>query len=230
MRPGTIRGMTDTGASEAFAALRNGLPSPEVLERRWRALALLNAALDDTDRPRWGFRTDDAGARIGTFDNWGGNTGFGVFTGAGAFVRLFDHESPLSPYDLDETWPGLLEGIPAPFTDYVERIDLGDEPDCPCITTVAWNVGDGWRSTAPEPLEDGGVPDDSWMIDALFEQPPEFGTETPWLAYGVSLPPEVVAPFVALGPVTTEQVRAVAADAHLARVAAVAADVGVVLD
>lgn len=37
-----------------------------------------------------------------------------MFTAGGAFIRVFDHESPMTPYRSPdrELWPGLLNGVP----------------------------------------------------------------------------------------------------------------------
>jgi hypothetical protein len=44
-----------------------------------------------------------------------------VFSAAGAYVRGFDHESPMSPYAEDGPWPGVLNEVP-------EVLAQGDEP------------------------------------------------------------------------------------------------------
>ncbi len=43
-----------------------------------------------------------------------------VFSPAGAYIRGFDHESPMSPYADDAVWPGVLDSVPETFRAYVE--------------------------------------------------------------------------------------------------------------
>lgn len=61
---------------------------------------------------RW--REDE---ELASMDNGSGDEYSIVFTAAGAFIRGFDHESPMSPYGDDDyaTWPGLVETVPREF-------------------------------------------------------------------------------------------------------------------
>lgn len=47
-----------------------------------------------------------------------------VFSPAGAYVRVFDHESSMSPWRDRESprpWPGLLEPVPEVFRPYTRN-------------------------------------------------------------------------------------------------------------
>ena len=46
-----------------------------------------------------------------------GNEWFCVFCEVGAFLKGFDHESPMSPWNFDpkQVWPGVLDEVPAEF-------------------------------------------------------------------------------------------------------------------
>ena len=100
-----------------------------------------------------------------------------VFTTEGAFIRVFDHESDMSPYrDLDlQLWPGLLDGIPAVFARQLEEPAFGDEGRF-ITTAVLWRVADDDRWHAGEgitfpalrgPYDTG--PDRTGMLQILLE-------------------------------------------------------------
>lgn len=65
-----------------------------------------------------------------------------VFSPAGAYIRGFDHESPMSPYVDDEPWPGVVDQIlrlnpQASIADLVSAADL-----------IGYPIGDGLLSEA----------------------------------------------------------------------------------
>jgi hypothetical protein len=61
---------------------------------------------------RWGEDQE-----LASMDNGSGNEYSIAFTASGAFIRGFDHESPMSPYGDEDhaTWPGLVESVPSEF-------------------------------------------------------------------------------------------------------------------
>ena len=64
---------------------------------------------------RWAPGEELASMRNGSGDEWSI-----VFSPAGAFIRGFDHESPMSPaVNDDEPWPGLVDTVPEVFSGYV---------------------------------------------------------------------------------------------------------------
>ncbi|BFO15284.1 hypothetical protein SHKM778_16720 [Streptomyces sp. KM77-8] len=71
-----------------------------------------------------------------------------VFSPAGAYVRGFDHESPMSPYVMDGPWPGVLDEVPEVFQPYVEEPAFSDEDGMPLVTACLWRepLDDGWRT------------------------------------------------------------------------------------
>ncbi|MEU7781302.1 hypothetical protein [Micromonospora parva] len=89
------------------------LPDIDRLRQRCKALAVLERIIDGGDpyyayTSTWG--TDEAALMSnGSGDEWAV-----VFTPDGAFIRLFDHESAMSPYRHPdhELWPGLVDGVP----------------------------------------------------------------------------------------------------------------------
>ncbi|MFI7371547.1 hypothetical protein ACIBSW_15770 [Actinoplanes sp. NPDC049668] len=84
--------------------------------------------------PAWG---DDEAAQMsnGSGDEW-----TAVFTGDGTFIRVFAHESSMSPYrDPDgELWPGLLDGLPEVFRPQLDEPAFGDEIGQFVATAVLW--------------------------------------------------------------------------------------------
>jgi hypothetical protein len=68
-----------------------------------------------------------------------------VFTASGAFIRVFDHESAMTPFrDPDrELWPGLLDGMPLVLGPQVREPAFGDGEGNLIATAVLWRtVGD----------------------------------------------------------------------------------------
>jgi hypothetical protein len=62
-----------------------------------------------------------------------------VFSAAGAYVRGFGHESPLSPYSNDgEPWPGVIDEVPEHFKPFVEELAFTDEAGVPVVTACLW--------------------------------------------------------------------------------------------
>jgi hypothetical protein len=119
----------------------------------------------------WG---DDEAALMsnGSGDEWAV-----VFTAEGVFIRVFDHESAMTPYrDLDrELWPGLLDGIPEVFRSQIEEPAFGDEEGQFVATAVLWRLSgdDRWHAgegiTFP-PLRgpyDNVGPDGSGLLEIL---------------------------------------------------------------
>ncbi|MEU7613871.1 hypothetical protein [Micromonospora sp. NPDC049204] len=105
-----------------------------------------------------------------------------VFTAEGAFIRAFDHESPMTPYRHPdrELWPGLLDGIPAVFRPQIEEPAFGDEEGQFLATAVLWRLSgdDRWHAgegiTFPHypPLRgpyDDNAPDDSGLFEILLD-------------------------------------------------------------
>lgn len=115
------------------------LPTIDVLRSRCKALATLERIVDGgepyyTYTRSWG---DDEAALM---SNGGGGEWAIVFSSDGAFIRVFDHESAMSPYrDSDrEVWPGLLDGVPAMFRPQIEEPAFSDEEGDFLATAVLW--------------------------------------------------------------------------------------------
>ncbi|MFD9462572.1 hypothetical protein [Streptomyces sp. NPDC060027] len=123
---------------------------------------------------RWSETEEAASMRNGSGDEYDI-----VFARTGAYIRGFDHESPLSPYgheDVPEPWPGVLDSVPEPFRRYVHEPAFTDEDGCPVVTVCLWRDTDAptWetgRITFPEGHPD---PDGSdWLFHLLLTPTPE---------------------------------------------------------
>jgi hypothetical protein len=100
------------------------LPDIVVLRDRCRAVAMLDAILS----PEWEYRyySFDSqwgpGEEMASMRNGAGDMYSIVFSAAGAFIRGFDHSSPMSPAVNDhQLWPGLVDSVPEVFIDCVRE-------------------------------------------------------------------------------------------------------------
>jgi hypothetical protein len=104
-----------------------------------------------------------ASARNGQGDEY-----FLVFGPAGAFMKGFDHESPMSPWQqkLRAVWPGVLDAVPAVFASHLTEPAFSMQNATFCI----------WRTNEDLSWQRGGIefppgddPDGSenllWMLD-----------------------------------------------------------------
>lgn len=146
-----------------LADLAGALPSPARLRDRLRTLTILEACFQ-TRWPRYAFGTTGAFDHF-TYENGGGDD-YRVFFGDRlTFLRVFDHESPMSPYVNDEVWPGLLDGLPS---DLEPLTRLDDDEDYPSITLALWHDGDAWRHG--DPGEEADLTD--WILGPLLRFTP----------------------------------------------------------
>jgi hypothetical protein len=200
------------------------LPPIEVLRSRCRALAVLECVIGGgepyyTYTREWG---DDEAALMsnGSGDEWAV-----VFTADGAFIRVFDHESTMSPYrDADRgLWPGLLEGLPAVFAAQVEEPAFGDEDGRFLATAVLWRLGgdDRWHAgagiTVPPPRGryDSG-PDGSGMLAMLLDDIADRYVAFAEDYYEMQVDRSTVERIVAQIPLTDAMVRALNPEVTLA--------------
>jgi hypothetical protein len=153
------------------------LPTIQVLRSRCRALAVLERIIDRGE-PSYAYTTTWGGDEAALMSNGSGDEWAIVFSNDGAFIRVFDHESAMSPYrDSDrELWPGLLDGIPASFRPQIEEPAFSDEDGQFLATAVLWRQTGDERWHAGEgivfPLSGGPYdtdPDGSGMLDILLD-------------------------------------------------------------
>jgi hypothetical protein len=154
------------------------LPAIEELRALCRALAALDVVLDPGSEDRYHL-FDPAwapGQQLASRRDGAGNEYSIVFTAAGAYVRGFDHESPMSPYatDDEEPWPGVLDSVPGVFRECVDEPAFSDEFGTPYVTVCLWREhGDNaWRHgdiAFPEQGDDGA----DWLFSLLTDRTPE---------------------------------------------------------
>ncbi|WP_439661023.1 hypothetical protein ACSHWB_05620 [Lentzea sp. HUAS TT2] len=154
------------------------LPAIPELRALCRALAALDVVLSPESDDRYHLY-DTAWApdqEMASMYDGSGNEYSIVFTAAGAYVRGFDHESPMSPYATDDekAWPGVLDSVPEVFRECVEEPAFSDEFGTPYVTVCLWREhGDtAWRHgdiDFPGDGEDGA----DWMFALLTDGTPE---------------------------------------------------------
>ncbi|KAK1184454.1 hypothetical protein B7755_044000 [Streptomyces sp. NBS 14/10] len=140
------------------------LPEIAVLRDHCRSMAMLEAVLS----PEWADRYYSFDAHwsesesMASMRNGSGDEYSIVFSAAGAYIRGFAHESPMSPYAEDGPWPGVLDDVPEVFRACVEEPAFSDEDGMPVITACIWREpgDDGWKTgTIDFPEEATGDPD-----------------------------------------------------------------------
>jgi len=149
------------------------LPDPLSLKKLTKALAMLDAIVEReweyryySFNGKWSDYEEMASMRNGEGDSW-----YCVFGPAGVFLKGFDHESKMSPWNrADElVWPGVLDQVPSVFE--------------PCATEPAFSMGDTtycvWRENGEKEWKTGNIsfpdvddPDGStWMLSILDSNP-----------------------------------------------------------
>ncbi|RAN96817.1 hypothetical protein GAR05_03880 [Micromonospora saelicesensis] len=154
------------------------LPDIDLLRQRCKALAVLERIIDGGD-PYYGYTSNWGTDEAALMSNGSGDEWTVVFTADGAFIRLFDHESAMSPYchPDHELWPGLIDGVPEVLRPQVTEPAFCDEDGQLVATTVLWRLagddrwhaGNGIAFPPPSgPYDDNG-PDGSGLLDILFD-------------------------------------------------------------
>src|SRR5262245_58756450 len=116
------------------------------------------------------------GMELASMDDGSGNEYSIVLSKAGAYVRLFDHESPMSPWGLQppRPWPGVLDAVPAVFGPLTEEPAFTID-EVQAVTACLWRErGDtGWHG-APERFAEGHDDPESceWLLELLLDPTP----------------------------------------------------------
>jgi hypothetical protein len=205
------------------------LPPIEVLRNRCRALAVLECIIGGGE-PYYTYTREWGADEAALMSNGSGDEWAVVFTADdGAFIRVFDHESPMSPYrDEDrELWPGLLDGLPAVFATHVEEPAFGDEDGQFLATAVLWRLGDDdrWHAgagiTVPPPRGryDSG-PDGSGLLAILLDDIADRYVAFAEDYYEMRVDRSAVEHIVGQVPLTDDMVRALNPKATLAELQA----------
>ena len=155
------------------------LPNISVVRDRSKSLAMLDAILS----PEWEYRYYSFNAAWGpaqelaSMRNGSGDDYAIVFSPAGAWIRVFDHESPMSPWTLEppRPWPGVLDTVPTVFQTCVQEPAFILD-GVPMVSACLWRqtTDEHWRTGAldfPTGRED---PDGSeGLLELLLDDSPE---------------------------------------------------------
>jgi hypothetical protein len=194
------------------------LPSIEVLRDRCRALVVLEI-IQGCDYAyytcgEWG---DDEAALM---SNGSGDEYSIVFTDAGVFIRVFDHESEMTPYANDDhaLWPGLLDGLPPQFRPHLSEPAFCDEGTLNATAVLwrrvdddRWNTGTGITfppSRRPSDTSPDGADRLTILCDDIVDRYVDFASDY----YEIEVDRAAVAHVVAMRPLTSAVVRALNPD------------------
>jgi hypothetical protein len=193
------------------------MPSIDEAKRISQSAAMLDAILSPDDwesryfsfNSKWNKNTMMASMRDGSGDDY-----FMTFSSAGAILKGFDHESVMSPYaqDVERVWPGVLEQVPAEFSDFLKdaAFKLEDTTFC-CwrlMTDSGWQRGQIEFPTEKNADGSAGL---LWIFDGLPETYQKWAKEY----YEVSVPIAVVRHVYAHKPLTTAIVQKLNPDVEL---------------
>jgi len=149
------------------------LPDPDALKKLTKALAMLDAIIERdweyryySFNSKWSDYEEMASMRNGQGDGW-----FCVFSSAGIFLKGFDHESKMSPWNREDgkVWPGVLDQLPSIFEPYKTEPSFSMADTTFCLWRRAgekqWEVGK--MSFPAEDDPDGST----WMLAILDGNP-----------------------------------------------------------
>ncbi|MEU5214947.1 hypothetical protein AB0G79_01935 [Streptomyces sp. NPDC020807] len=215
------------------------LPGIEELRDHSRGLAMLEAVLC----PEWESRYYSFDAswseyeQLASMKDGQGDEYTIVLSPAGAFVRVFAHESPLSPFGEladGQTWPGVLDGVPEAFAEYLTEPAFTDEDGVHVTTACLWRepADTEWRTGTvafPDAGDDAAAedPDGSGrLLHLLVDRSAEAYAEWASEYYDTEVDVEAVRKVLALTPLTEELVAALNPGVKLADLAEDIAEIG----
>ncbi|MFD7877685.1 hypothetical protein ACFV5G_26900 [Streptomyces sp. NPDC059766] len=208
------------------------LPAVADLRDLCRSLAMLDAILSPDWESRyysfgtaWADGEETASMRDGSGDEYSI-----VFSAAGAYVRGFSHESPMSPYVHDgEPWPGVIDGVPDAFKPFVEEAAFTDEDGVPVVTACLWRetTDEQWHHGTIDFPSDHTDPDGATgLFPLLVDRSPEAYQRFAEDYYEVAVDLEAVSDLYALRPLNQELVSSLNAEVTLADLAQDIAEIG----
>ncbi|SNY75811.1 hypothetical protein [Paractinoplanes atraurantiacus] len=213
------------------------LPSISVLRERCRALAVLEliqgTGYEYYSYTAWG----DGEAAL--MSNGGGDEYTIGFAEAGVFIRLFDHESAMSPYaasDEATLWPGLLDGLPPEFAGYVTEPAFCDGGVLNATAVLwrraadeRWHAGAGITfppSRGPYDISPDGTDRLGILCGDIVDEYVDFAGGY----HEAEIDRDAVAHVAALRPLSNDVVRALNPESSLAAVRAQVAAIGYPLE
>ncbi len=193
------------------------LARPADLERVSRAVAALDVVLVPESyfrlfgyQPNW-----SPGQRLATMDNGSGDEYQIVFQDDAAVVRVFDHESDLSPWTNPngELAAGLLDGFPTRLRPIIDepafRSGVGPAVE---LTFCAWWVPQEGRWASGTTATDGGA---SELLEVVLDPRPSSYCKYATNYLEVDVDPQAVEAFYDLRPTTPFALRALNPDVDL---------------
>jgi len=144
---GVMEGIdVDVGLDAVMAVLDviQDLPGISRVRDLSKALAMLDAVMS----PRWEMRYYSFDSRwapdeeMASMRDGSGDDYSIVFHATGAFVRGFDHESPMSPYRAApmQLWPGMLDGLPRELQHLAAEPAFSDPEGTFLATACFWRL------------------------------------------------------------------------------------------
>jgi hypothetical protein len=127
----------------------HNLPNIDELKKYLQSLATLDSILS----PEWEFRYYsfnlkwDKDTALASIRNGSGDHIFFVFNNFGCLIKGFNHESSMSPFQLEtiSIFPGIKDEIPFEFIGYLQDVSLIPEETSFCIwkkySDLSWQVG-----------------------------------------------------------------------------------------
>jgi hypothetical protein len=168
-------------------------PSIPRLNRVTKSLAVLDAIImPEWDCRHYSFNTKwSAGLEMSSMRNGQGDAWFCVFSDVGVFLKGFDHESQMSPWNRKppHVWRGVLDEVPDKFSRFTTEPAFSMADTTFCI----WRGHDDgtWRTGHVE-WPSGEDPDGSdWMLSILDGDPQKYKS---WAEpyYERSVSPELI--------------------------------------
>jgi hypothetical protein len=207
-------GVGDIGLDEPVTVydVARQLPAIADLRDLCRSLAMLDAILSpDWESRYYPFNASWAdGEEMASMRNGSGDEYSIVFSAAGAYVRGFDHESPMSPFVNDgEPWPGVVDEVPEPFKPFVEEPAFTDQEGVPVVTACLWRgPTDGrWHHGTIDFPEGAVDPDGATnLFSLLVDRSPEAFQRFAEDSYEVSIDLAAVSQVHSLRPLNQELV------------------------
>lgn len=172
---------------------------------------------------RWAPGRQMASMRDGSGDAWSI-----VFSPAGAFIRGFAHESPMSPArNRSELWPGLVDGVPEVFSGDVAQPAFSADGTLEATVCLWRQYGDDRWHTGDIAFPAGADPDGAHglfevLVDGGVDAYRRFAEDY----YETAVDPEAAGEIVGLRPLTDDLVRRLNADLVVADVAEDLAEIG----
>jgi hypothetical protein len=224
--------ITEESVQEWIADLHSegnlsALPTIERLKKLTQSLAMLDAVIErEWDYRFYSFNSNWAtGEVMASMRNGQGDSWFCVFGTPGVFLKGFDHESVMSPWNKKphNVWPGVLENIPEAFKTFATEPVFSMDDTTFCIWRgihdTDWKAG----SIAFPDVKD---PDGSeWMLSILDGSP---NTYKGWSEghYEHSISFSAVQQIYKCRPLTAEVIRALNPNVDFPSILGDAAEIG----